>query len=254
MFIMIKPLKLLESTNLKFGQLGEYKVLKNCPLSDSNGERIVLDTQYILDEHGRRCISADVFDAAGVKRAYNTFEINTKTKEFNGLWMKVPNSCDRKKHGYGEVLRLNSIVTLLENNLKKITIFSMNDAIPFHHKYKFHPVVSGRDEELEILNEISYEKNPLLVKQKSQSIKMMDEILISGMFPSLKASKSNVSAFLDDYLSEIEKNKIEWFSGKHIRKVNLGVHLNMELDRDTILKNRDFFNRLFEKHKFDYKI
>lgn len=251
---MIKLLR-LGYARLHTELLGNFRVLKNCKLKDSNGSNIFLNTQYCSDpEIGIRCLSTDIFDSNGQKKAYNTFEINNETREFSGFNMNVIHTEDRQKHGYGEVLRLSSIIELMENNLKKIAIFSLNNAIPFHYKYKFKPVIFSKDEAMSILNEISYEKNPVLEKQRNASIKLLDEMIFEGQFPSSVNTGEKFMMLLNEYLSEVQKNKIPWFSKTHIRCVNLTSDLSMELDRDTILKNKNYFNQLFEKHGFDYRL
>ena len=159
---MFNPIKLLTSKRgINFENINGYKLIRSERLQGSNGERIKLLSGLKSDD-GRVVLSSDLYDSKGVLKAYNTFNIDNSNKVLNGYWMRVVDPLEQQKHGYGEVLRLASIIDLMENNLKKIAIFSRNEAILFHYKYKFRPVLSGKDECMDVLNEISYEENPLL--------------------------------------------------------------------------------------------
>ena len=66
---MIKLLR-LGYARLHTELLGNFRVLKNCKLKDSNGSNIFLNTQYCSDpESGIRCLSTDIFDSNGQKKA-----------------------------------------------------------------------------------------------------------------------------------------------------------------------------------------
>lgn len=151
-----------------------------------------------------------------------------------------------KNQGVGTAMHLASIVTMLENGLKNIKLFSLGTAVHFHSKFKFEPKITELSE-----LEGAIEKNILVHDGEG----MVDNAIIEAKawFENDKLSNTEKikqgNRILNEYLQEINRsrlNKMDEF------EVPLGFR--MELTKEKILENREFYNDLFEKFGIDYKI
>ena len=81
-----------------------------------------------------------------------------KEKEVYGwsIATKVP----YRKQKLGELLRLTSVITMLENKANNIKIHSLHDAIFFHRKYKFKPDIRDLSDANRILRNLTCVKSP----------------------------------------------------------------------------------------------
>lgn len=254
---MFTILKSLPHKKIHIDYVDNLRVVKSAEVVTSHNpkEKVFLNTHIAQTEGGTRCFSTDIFDKEKVQTAYNTFNVNQNTKTLNAYWLKVLDVSNQKKHGYGEIMWLSGIINLLENKLNKISIFSKKDAVMFHYKYKFSPVVEGYDEIMDLLNRISKNNNPQLVEVKQKSIDLLtanhQNILFNSEYENTTHKSINL---INEFFSTVQDKHLKWKSDAISRGVSLNVDLNMKLDRETILANKEFYNELFEKHEFDYRI
>lgn len=187
--------------------------------------------------------------------AYNTFTIDKKV--LNGGNMHVDREL-RKRFGYGELLRLASIIDMNENNLDKLSIFALREAIPFHHKYKFQSNISfEKDCIQDLLVNISRQKNQKLTEFADCSRKLLEQFNSNYFGMNSQGEKkllSEVNSLVENYLAVADKNRLPWESTIKQSGISFRTDIDMELTRDTIFRNRDFFNEKFENHFIDYKI
>ena len=71
-----------------------------------------------------------------------------------GQYIEVLPEYRQHNYFFGELLRLASIIELLENKLKQIEIYSKNTAVYFHSKYKFKPAIKNFNERDKVLESI----------------------------------------------------------------------------------------------------
>lgn len=257
----LEILNIIRSRSLKapkFELFNDCKIISKLNAIDKMGNSIELRTHYGTEYSLTPCFITEIFTKdSPYAVGYNTFSIAKKDFVLNGNSMQV-NKELQKKYGYGEVLRLASIINLLENSLDKISIFALTEAIPFHHKYKFKPNIPLRKDEIEdLLIKISRQRNPKL-QQHSQTAKgILNELIYYnfGMSNNKYANLTKkINLLVSNYLKTTEKNNLAWESSISTSGVSFRTDIEMDLDRNSIYKNKDFFNEKFLAHGIDYKI
>lgn len=175
--------------------------------------------------------------------------IDKDTKNIEGLRITVEPEYRRKSYKFGELLRLGSIMEMIENKSEYINIFSVNDAVYFHSKYKFEPQIKAFDERNNVLETIMSEKRETLKDIKAQAEKIVSAIEKNRHIAELQRKYcQQTSALAKDYIERVQKEDPH---GKiHPFKYGISMSLKME----TVLENKNFFNELFKKHGIDYKI
>ena len=142
----------------------------------------------------------------------------------------------------GEITRLASIITMIKNGLNEISLFSVDKAIQFHSKYKFEPNITEPHSAIIALKNIQSARNKVFEEKAKQILAQHKNTGDKNAL--LEATNELVTEFI----SEI--------------KPTLGIGgdrykfwgLDMRLTRDNVLKHKEFFNALFEKHNIDYRI
>lgn len=180
---------------------------------------------------------------------YEIFSFEDFYKNVFGYSIRVSPELRQKGFNLGELLRLSSIVEMFENNMQKIKIYSKDTAIYFHSKYKFQPTIEtfkDRDEALKsmaenpdngIMTALSAKAKSLLEKlQKTQSPEEQRDAI----------AKTNEIAkqYIEKALNSKEGYKAYPFE----------YGMGMELRKESVIENRDFYNELFAKHGIDYQI
>jgi len=148
-----------------------------------------------------------------------------------------------RQQSLGEMVRMASIINMLQNGLNKIKLFSLGDAVIFHHKYKFEPNITERSEAIRVLEQIMQSKfkeyhDPaqiILIKSTNQSGNYSEFIETTNKF---------TKQFLDDIIT----NK------RYDNKTFQYWTLDMILTKENILGNKEFFNNILKKHNIEYTI
>lgn len=241
---LIKKLPLVKRRYIKL--VSSYKIGTN------NGKDVFVKvrTNNILKNEYKTIVKAN--HAKSIART--NFEFDKKSKILHCSTMDVFDKKQRGK-GYGIVMHLMNIMELMENNFNKIELIAMPNAILFHGKCKFAPVLKDFHDILTVMLAIS-KKNTNKYKDLKPVIdkagKYFDEVY----------STSGVFCLNDDklkYANEIAKEYLEIISTKKLspeekKEYGLNHVIYMELTKEEILKNKDFFNKLFKKFMIDYKI
>lgn len=191
-----------------------------------------------------------------VEYASHTYIINKEQKLFEGL--SIETHKEARAHGYGEILRLISIIHMKENNLVKNTIDALSNAIPFHFKYGFRPDFSGHIDfrqpfvKKEYLDPIEYIRETLsllITDKKSKKSFINSAKHLQNIFEEKNALKSHEINKLDALVYHfIRKQAKNW--NEHLLIDNFPMKLEMK----NIEKNAKFYNQLFKKHGINYKI
>lgn len=213
-----------------------FNRIKNCNFSVEH------PTLKNLDISTKHNISGDSFETNivnnGIKLAKEFFDIDKKSKTFNGRKIHTLENY-RGKH-LAEILRLSSIITMLENGLKKIQISSFLETMPFHAKYKFKPKVTNSYEAICIIRHIANSKNKELAKEASTILKNQNNL-----------STGEVCKLAENLIKRFSKN----ITPKKVTRNRIHVNIiDMTLTKEDVIKNKDFFNSLFKKHNIEYKI
>ncbi len=167
--------------------------------------------------------------------------LNNNNEEVYGCYIETARNC--RRNSLGEILRLASIMTMLENKTKTIKLFSILDSVVFHSKYKFEPDITEPHEAKKILMQIRKLGNKEHIAQAETLLRDFD----------IKHMKSNdvygeINLLAKDFLQEkISKNNYD-------RNTFDCWSCDMSLTKESIIKNKDYFNKLFKKHGIEYKI
>lgn len=151
-----------------------------------------------------------------------------------------------KSHGAGTAIQLATILTMFENGLKKIKLYSLGQAVHFHSKFKFEPKITelGELETAITRNILIHDGDGMIDNAIIEAKEWLNNNRLSK-----KAKIQEGNRILYEYLQEISRsglNKMDEF------EVPMGF--TMELTKKKILENKDFYNELFKKFNIDYQI
>ena len=199
-------------------------------------------------EKSLNIIETSINNESGERFAKEIYVLEDSNPIAIGLSINVEPEYINKGNNFGEILRLSTIITILENKLKEFQIYSKNSAIYFHSKYKFVPQLTTINQRISMLKSILFN-----CKDCYPEIREEADIL-------LKKAKKFQAGYPQENLTEqvnlLLKNYIEKVlqSPNEYTKHGFNTGINMTLTQDRILENKDFFNKLFEKHNIDYRI
>lgn len=240
---LIKKLPLVKRRDIKL--VSSYKIGTN------NGKDVFVKvrTNNILKNEYKTIVSANHSKSI----ARTNFKLDKKSKILHCSTMDVFDKKQRGR-GYGVVMHLMNIIELMENNFDKIKLIAMPNAVLFHGKCKFAPVLKDFHDILTVMLAIS--------KKNTKKYKDLKPVVDkAGKYFNEVYSTGSVSCLNDDkvYANEIAKEYLEIISAKKLspeekKEYGLNPVMYMELTKEEILKNKDFFNKLFKKFMIDYKI
>ncbi len=144
--------------------------------------------------------------------------------------------------GLGTCMHLINIIEMLENNINTIHLNALPTAASFHAKFGFYPDGKWNEGLSENIKELW-----LYAGDEFDDLASKAKILLN----------SNNSDTLSD-----EGNKLLY---KYLRRANkilskeeqmnlLRNSIHMKLTKETVLKNKDYYNSLFKKYNIDYRI
>lgn len=216
----------------------------------NNGKLGQLHTKTQIIDPTINSLTTKLINKNGRELGSETFILKSDNSSY-GTHIEVAPAYRQKGYHLGEILRLSSIIMILENKIKSFEIFSLPEAIFFHKKYKFDPNIIDETtmkffltdtidncQKKKNFQDIYKEANYILnssPKQKDQNNSPLDLI-----------NKTN--ELMKKYFDKVLNKKGE-YKHHHFR-----FGLQMQLSQENILKNKDFFNKLFKKHKIDYVI
>lgn len=167
------------------------------------------------------------------------YKLWLQNREFSGEYIEVYPPFRNQR--LGELLKLASIIEMKANNLDKITLYSLPEAIKFHAKFGFTPNIKSSDPISLILKEIT-EKNQFS-DLSEQSLQMLKGL--SGKFHLISGDEmKNINNFFSVYIKRCISENTPVFNKK----------IAMILTEKSINKNADYYNNLFEKHEINFKV
>lgn len=151
------------------------------------------------------------------------------------------------KHcGAGTIMRLGEIITMLENDIDKIELHSLGQAVYFHSKFKFEPVIND-------INQLTnYIRTDILSRENDkrfeQIAKCAKEWEKNSIVPDTERLKHG-NKILYNYLQCVNKFKLN-----HDEEFQIYPGFDMMLGKEKVIDNMEYFNKLFEKFGIDYEI
>lgn len=191
------------------------------------------------EKHKKYTISVGTTDRPRLSK--EDFYIYPKHQELYGTNIKT--HANYRRQSLGEISRVASIITMLENKLNRIKIFSLGDALVFHHKYKFEPNITERSDAIRILRQIMQSKFKEYY-DAAQMILVKSTNLDQDYSELCTKTNELTKQFLDDIIT----NK------RYDNRTFEHWNLDMVLTKENILNNKDFFNNIFKKHHIEYCI
>lgn len=170
-----------------------------------------------------------------------------KTDYMTGLLINVIPEYRRNNYFLGEILRLTSIIQMLENNIKTFSIKSKDSAIYFHSKYKFQPSVISFYDRDKLLETITQDTSPKFKDITLKGKELTEKIKYTLSTEKQRTFTQEANTLFAEYI-----NRAMTENNSHLHQFHW--LMDMALEQKTVLKNKEFFNSLFDKHGIDYKI
>lgn len=148
--------------------------------------------------------------------------------------------------GTGSIMHLGHIITMLENGMDKIELYSLGEAVHFHSKFKFEPAIK------DIQSLSDFLQLDILPKADDKRFNRLAKKVInwnSNRDTSLQDKLKKGNQILYEYLQIINQQKLN-----RLRKYQISPGFNMVLTREKVIENKDFYNNLFKKYGIDYEI
>ena len=230
----------------KFDKYNTTKVFSDIPVENDILKNLFLAVRKCNDG-GFNNFVVEIKNNLNKIFATDVFSVSYVNKSLLGENMMVNMEYRRKNYRFGELMRLASIMEMIENKLNSIKIYSKNSAIYFHSKYKFKPAIQSVEEADNVLKVITNDSSQNFCDLSLNAQKMLKE--------SSQKKNKNVNDFcgrtnklLTRYLERALKE------GNNGKGHPISENIAMILDMKTIKENKDFFNELYKKHGIDYKI
>ena len=149
----------------------------------------------------------------------------------------------------GELLRLKSIIELLENGLSHIELTSKETAIFFHSKYKFQPKITSFTQRDFTLSSIIQNAQKGYEEFANEAKKLVEKIKQNTCGKLQREYCKDTNKLADKYIQQVLSTQKQEYKKHPFR-----FPINMILTEEQIRNNKEFFNKLFSKHGIDYKI
>lgn len=179
---------------------------------------------------------------------YEIFSFEDFNKDLFGYSIRVNPELRQKGLRLGELLRLSSIIELFENKMQKLKIYSKDTAIYFHSKYKFQPDITSFRERDEILKSIVNNPQNGMEDFIEPAQKLLEKLNQNKEPEFQRKAIEEANGIAKGYIEKALTSQ----DGDKIYPFNYGM--GMKLTKDTIVKNKEFYNNLFTQHGIDYKI
>ena len=210
----------------------------------------LLKTEHKRDYYNPSVITTRLINKSGDVLGKEIFELNETNSNSVGLSINVVPQYQQKGFHFGEILRLSSIMMILENKIKNFEIFSKGTAVYFHTKYKFEPAITSFEERdsalLSVINNCKDKEEYKEFEEKAKDL--LQKTYTNKDAETQRNLCKQTNDLLKIYLKKVSSVKDEY------KKHPLPHGIKMVLNIENILKNKMFFNELFENHKIDYKI
>lgn len=194
-------------------------------------------------------------NASNYKIGYEIFTMENEPPQMLEHYIQTDPKYRGNNYFVGELLRLSSIITMIENKMKEMEITSLKSAVFFHAKYKFVPDITQISSAKKILSDVIVNTadaflglNTDALRINKMALALLDKVNNAKNTDEYEALCRDISQVTDNYLKTVIQKK-----GLH-KLQSIEAAIPMKLTTDEICKNKTFFDKLFEKHGIDYKI
>lgn len=224
------------------------QIFEDCNVNHNVFGKLNITVREYNDGFNRWII--EIKNALNHKFGKEIISMDNNNKAMNGFDIIVEPAYRKKGYNLGELLRLFSVMEMHKNKSPFIKIYSKDTAIYFHSKYKFIPC-----------NRTFTDRNRMLNSMANDS---------SAEFSDLALKAENLAKLAKTYKNDAEKQRalcidtnnlaIEYINRAMEKEKKPNIKhsffygMDMILTRENLEKNKDFYNKLFEKHGIDYQI
>ena len=209
-----------------------------------------IHTKHIKDSFNPSYITTELRNSVGNLLGKELFSLEEGNPKSMGLTMEVEQEYREKGFKFGEILRLSSIMMIIQNKIKEFEIYSKHSAIYFHSRYMFEPAITNFQERDSALQSII--KNCEGKEEYKEFQREAEEILENSFtHKDAKIQRdlcNETNILLKKYIAKVLEKKSEY------REHPFSTGITMKLTDNNIFINKNFFNNLFKKHNIDYKI
>ena len=165
------------------------------------------------------------------------------------LKIETDKSLRNKDYKIGELLRLMSLMQLLKNQMNKIDLYSLAEAVYFHSKYKFAPNITRFDERDSLFKTIAEDKAANFEKFRAQANMALKKIDLFNEPEQQRSFCKSANVLGRQYIEEVLQKGHDEYKN-HPFKMGMAMTLAM-LD---IMKNKELFNNKFKANGIDFEI
>lgn len=221
---------------------------KKCNLESSN--KLLGDLKLVTNEYGKynEFFRTQILDKNENVLGEEIFALENSGKNLFGFDIVVNKELRKIGARLGELLRLSSIIEMLENNIPFLDIMSKGSAVYFHSKYKFEPEIRSFDQLRYALNSIIEHSKDKYEDFAPEAKKLYEIIDKDENILNLMDARKKANELIKKYITKVMNEKADYKDHSFV------LGFNMRLNKDSIIENKDFFNKLFENHGIDYKI
>lgn len=209
-----------------------------------------IQTKHVKDSFNPSYITTELRNNVGQLLGKELFSLEEGNPKSMGLTMEVEQEYREKGFKFGEILRLSSIMMMVQNKIKEFEIYSKHSAIYFHSRYMFEPAITNFQERDSALQSIV--KNCEDKEEYKEFQREAEEILENSFTHKDAKIQRNLcieaNMLLKKYIAKVLEKKSEY------REHPFSTGITMKLTNDSIFTNKKYFNNLFKKHKIDYEI
>lgn len=206
---------------------------------------LVTSTRVYNDGHNR--LISEIKNKTGKRLGHEIYSLDKNMQTINGYYLEVEPEYRQRNFRLGELLRLSSIITMLENNIKQFEILSKNTAVYFHSKYKFIPSTARFDDRDNILKSIINNcKNPNDEIAK-RAIEFIEKLKHNPSPEKQRQLTRETNTLAQNYIKRVISEKTQ-------KKNPFIGAIDMKLTAQSVIENKNFFNKLLQKHGVDYSI
>ena len=234
---LISPIKPTITTLADSKKLCSFRIMSN-----KAGE---LDLTVKPKLFGYNCFISELKNRFNKLLGFEEFTLFNGTQNIDGFFIRVNNEYQRQGYNFGEILRLSSIIEILENKVKNFNIVSKDSAIYFHSKYKFKPNISSFKERDMLLKTVA--NNEQFADLREKAVALQSKILEEKDSARQRDFCKEANELINEFIQNVLANKSE-------KEHPFNWVMRMTLTDENIMKNKDFFNALFKKHGIDYQI
>lgn len=246
----INPIRFIKNTKPIITNVAQGDTRKLCSfvVPENKFGKLYLDVKMPKAGYGHNFIT-ELRNRFDKLLGYEEFAYFEGSPNMSGLFIRVNDEYKQKGFNFGEILRLSSIIEIMENKVKNFEIISKDTAIYFHAKYKFTPnlAFSDRDKFLKTLSgdkSNGYEKFSQKAQDLADKLKIAKE---NADIPQQRKICAETNEVLGEYLDKVIAEKSQ-------KQHPINYTMPMTLTDENILKNKEFFNQLFKKHGIDYNV